>query len=115
MLLSLVNEQGQHVSLLQDYWGTLTDPAHLLTEITISIIFALLELVLVRWLFLKVIKPRLARQIHAEIDAEHEIEHASESQVSELTLKANDVISISVNNGPIKTLSPGDTYRIVRQ
>lgn len=75
MLSALVNEQGQHVTLWHDYLSVLTDPAHILVEVTVSVAFILLELLFVGLLWKRVMKPRLTRDIHEEVDAEHGVVH----------------------------------------
>lgn len=67
--------------LWEEYWGLLTDPAHLLFELTFSLAFDIL-VVAVLWgiLVKKVIIPRLRRDIHKEIDAEHGITHDTKKE-----------------------------------
>jgi hypothetical protein len=57
-------------------WAIFTDPSHIIAELGWTII----QDVLVIWLFYgivfkKMILPRLRREIHKEIDEEHNIEH----------------------------------------
>jgi hypothetical protein len=53
----------------------MTDPAHIMAEVTITIIFAIFELLFVGILWKRWLKPRITKTIHAEVDAEHGIEH----------------------------------------
>lgn len=58
------------------YMSLLTDPAHILFEITISILFDVIIVYLGYQLIVKkLIIPKLRRDIHRELDAEHHIEH----------------------------------------
>ena len=60
---------------LQDYIEMLHDPAHWLFEITVSIIFDFAIIYVGYQVLVKrVIIPRLRREIHEEIDREHEQE-----------------------------------------
>ena len=64
-----------HCNTWCDTWHTMTDPAHILTELAFNIVFDGLVL----WgLWGKVLKPRLMKQVHREIDAEHGVEHERE-------------------------------------
>lgn len=58
-----------------DYISTQFDPAHILSELGFSIVFEILQVVVVVWLWRKVVKPRIFAQVHQEIDAEHDITH----------------------------------------
>jgi hypothetical protein len=75
MILAAVNEAGQHVSLFQDTVGVLTDPAHVIAELVISVVFELLQALAVIWLWKRIVKPRLTKAVHAEVDAEHGVTH----------------------------------------
>jgi hypothetical protein len=105
MILALVNEAGQHVSLWQDYLNTQFDPAHLLSELGFTVFFDLL-VVFVIWG--KFLKPRLFKQIHDELDAEHGVTHEPESDAFNLTNTFNRTVLVDVGTG-YKTLAPGDT------
>lgn len=76
MINLLLAEPGsQCTTFLCDYVSTQFDPAHLLSELGFSLVFELLQLVLIVWLWRRVIKPRLTTQIHTEVDQEHGIVH----------------------------------------
>lgn len=67
--------------LWERYLELLTDPAHILFELTISVLFDLLIVYLGYQLLLKrIILPKLRRDIHREIDAEHHVEHHDHSE-----------------------------------
>lgn len=124
MILTLINEHGQHVSLFQDTLGVLTDPAHIIAEIVISIAFEILQFVVIYYFWKKILKPRFFAQVHAEVDAEHGIEHHEDhvhenvhvpiggcvplDEPPERKYIATEQITISTSGGS-KTLSPGDT------
>lgn len=59
------------MSLWQDYLATQFDPAHLLSELGFTLVFDGLLAVLWR----RLLKPRLIRQAHREIDASHGMAH----------------------------------------
>lgn len=71
------HEEGteEHANLLQETWNLITDPAHALTEIFYSVGFDLLVIPLTIFVYRKIREPKLRREIHAEIDTEHGIEH----------------------------------------
>lgn len=58
-----------------DYVSTQFDPAHILSELGFTIVFELVQIVLVLWLWRKIVKPLIFRQVHKQIDAEHNIVH----------------------------------------
>lgn len=59
-----------------EYLALLQDPAHILFEITIGILFDLIIVYVGYQLIVKrLIIPRLRRDIHKEIDDEHGIKH----------------------------------------
>lgn len=62
-----------------EYITLLHDPAHILFEVTTSIVF---DFVIVYFGYQIIVKkfiiPRLRKQIHEEIDREHELEHLHE-------------------------------------
>ena len=77
-LLSILATEAHHAHEGGDWWteflGLWVDPAHLLFELTFTIVFDFLIIaVIYRVIILKLIVPRLRREIHAEIDAEHGI------------------------------------------
>lgn len=62
--------------LWTEYLNLLTDPAHIMFELTISILFDLFIVYLgYQLLFKRIILPKLRRDIHREIDAEHHVQH----------------------------------------
>lgn len=72
----LASEPTGDVSFWQDYMGVAFDPAHVLAEITFTILFDFVLLFLVWGVFFKkVVLPKIRRDIHKEIDAEHGYEH----------------------------------------
>lgn len=63
-------------SILEEYFALMTDPAHILFEITISVLFDVIVVYLGYQLFFKrLIIPKLRRDIHRELDDEHHVEH----------------------------------------
>lgn len=72
MIAQLASEYGQHCTTWCDIVHTVTDPAHLIAELVFNIVFDGLILFL---LWGKIIRPRLFKQIHKEIDTEHGVEH----------------------------------------
>ena len=63
-----------------DYISLLHDPAHWLFEITVSIIFDLFVVYFgYQILVKKFIIPKLRKEIHEEIDREHELTHNEEA------------------------------------
>jgi hypothetical protein len=82
--MRLFDMAAQHGSETEhDLWGEaweiFTDPSHIIAELGWTII----QDVVVIWLaygilFKKIILPRLRREIHKEIDAEHNIKHDDE-------------------------------------
>jgi hypothetical protein len=82
--MRLFDMAGQHDSeaehdVLAEAWAIFTDPSHILAELGWTVI----QDVLVIWLaygiiFKKIILPKLRREIHKEIDAEHNIKHDDE-------------------------------------
>ncbi len=70
--------EHEHVgeSVWEHAWEIFTDPSHILAELGWTIIQDVLIIgVLYGLVFKKVILPRLRKDIHKEIDAEHGIEH----------------------------------------
>jgi hypothetical protein len=60
----------------REYLGMLHDPAHILFEVTISIVFDFLIIYVGYQIVVKKhIIPRLRKQIHDEIDREHDLTH----------------------------------------
>ena len=65
---------------VDQYLQMLHDPAHWLFEVTVSIVFDLVIIYLGYQILVKrVIIPRLRKEIHAEIDREHDITHVKET------------------------------------
>jgi hypothetical protein len=70
------HEHHEDESMWQHAWEIFTDPAHILAELGWTIIQDVLIIgVLYGLVFKKVILPKLRKDIHKEIDAEHGIEH----------------------------------------
>jgi uncharacterized membrane protein len=70
--------EHEHVgeSVWEHAWEIFTDPSHILAELGWTVIQDVLIIgVLYGVVFKKVILPRLRKDIHKEIDAEHGIEH----------------------------------------
>jgi len=69
-------------NLWQDYLSVALDPAHILAELTFTIVFDGLVIALLwgviwkQWLL-----PKLQKQIHHEFDEEHGIEHDADGHV----------------------------------
>ena len=75
-LLFKSHEEGDSGSVWTDAWHIFTSPDHIIAEIGWTII----QDGIVLWLFYgivwkRVILPRLRKQIHKEIDEEHNIVH----------------------------------------
>lgn len=65
---------------LQHAWEIFTDPAHILAELGWTVIQDVLIIGLLYGIvFKRVILPRLRRDIHREIDKEHNIEHKEDN------------------------------------
>ncbi len=74
-MIALAEEHEHGGSFWSDYISVQFDPAHLLAELGFTLVFEALTAFLIVWLWRKVLKPRLSRQIHAQIDAEHGYTH----------------------------------------
>ena len=66
-------------SLLGEAWAIFTDPSHIIAEVAWTII----QDVVIIWLLYgtvwkKMVLPRLRKEIHKEIDEEHNISHDDE-------------------------------------
>lgn len=64
------------LGLWEEAWAIFTDPSHIIAELGWTII----QDVVIIWLlygtvFKKIILPRLRKEIHKEIDEEHNIKH----------------------------------------
>jgi hypothetical protein len=77
-LIHLVAGHGSETEpgLWEEAWSIFSDPSHIIAELGWTVI----QDVLVIWLaygllFKKIILPRLRREIHKEIDEEHNIKH----------------------------------------
>ncbi len=76
MNILLTSEHGHSENFWEDFIAIATDPAHLAFEFVFSIFFDLIIITLVYGVIVKkYVIPRLRKQIHKEIDAEHGIEH----------------------------------------
>jgi len=65
-----------------EYISLLHDPSHWLFEITVQIVIDLLIIYFgYRIIWKKVILPKLRKEIHAEIDQEHNLTHEEEDDV----------------------------------
>lgn len=76
-------ESGGHSHGDGTFWGEftalITDPAHWLFELVATLTIDLLVIALGYHIIVrKIIIPRLRKQIHSEIDAEHHIEHTDD-------------------------------------
>ena len=78
--MSWINLAAGHSEVTNDLWGEawaiFSDPSHIIAELGWTII----QDVVIIWLlygtvFKKIILPRLRREIHKEIDEEHNIKH----------------------------------------
>ena len=68
-----------HCNTWCDIIHTTTDPAHIVAELLFNIVFDGLILFL---LWGKIIKPRLMKQVHKELDAEHGVTHEDHDDTS---------------------------------
>ena len=73
------NSSQATTSVWADAWLIFTSPGHIIAEVSWTII----QDVVIIWLlygtvFKKIILPRLRKEIHAEIDEEHNISHDDE-------------------------------------
>jgi hypothetical protein len=75
-LIQFATEAATDNSLLVEAWSIFTDPAHIIAELSWTIIqdFVIIWL-LYGTVWKKMILPRLRREIHKEIDEEHNISH----------------------------------------
>lgn len=74
MFLHEVYNQGK--GLWEEFWQLATDPAHLLFELSFSVLFDVIVVSLIWGLIIKkMIIPRVKRDVHKEIDEEHGVEH----------------------------------------
>ncbi len=78
--MNWIRLEAGHEEVAHDLWGEawsiFTDPSHILAELGWTVI----QDVIVIWLFYgiifkKVILPRIRKEIHKEIDEEHNIKH----------------------------------------
>lgn len=78
-MIVLAADTAQHAPLLQDYWRTVTDPAHLLAEgtwefLTFAGAYGLAKGTGAITRF----RRGLSEEIHEEIDREHGVDHDCE-------------------------------------
>ncbi|MFM6982256.1 MAG: hypothetical protein ACKOWP_05775 [Microbacteriaceae bacterium] len=60
----------------EEVWSIVSDPAHIIAELSWQLVFDGLFVAFLYGVIVKrVIIPRLRKQIHAELDEEHGIEH----------------------------------------
>lgn len=65
-------DASKHLPLWKDYLQTQFDYAHLLSETGFTIVFD----GIIGWLVWgKILKPRIMKQVHTEIDTEHGVSH----------------------------------------
>lgn len=65
-------------SWFSEYLELLHDPAHILFELTLMVVFDfLIGYVGYKVIIKRFILPRLRKEIHEEIDREHDVEHVS--------------------------------------
>jgi hypothetical protein len=82
-------------TFLCDYVHTQFDPAHLLSELGFSIVFEIIEAVVIYVLWRKFIKPRWFAQAHRQFDEEHGLNHSPPSVVTNpCTCPHNDTINV---------------------
>ena len=66
-------------SWFSEYLHLLHDPAHILFELTLMMVVDVLIIAVgYKIMWKKVIAPKLRREIHAEIDREHDLEHSDD-------------------------------------
>jgi hypothetical protein len=75
-LIHFAGENATAGGLLPEAWSIFTDPSHILAELA----WTLIQDVVLIWLLYgtvwkKMILPKLRREIHKEIDEEHNITH----------------------------------------
>ena len=78
-LIRFAAETSSVNSLLGEAWAIFTDPSHIIAEVAWTII----QDVVIIWLLYgtvwkKMVLPRLRKEIHKEIDEEHNISHDDE-------------------------------------
>jgi hypothetical protein len=75
-LIHFMTEAAASGGLFGEAWSIFTDPAHIIAELSWTIIqdFVIIWL-LYGTVWKKMILPRLRREIHKEIDEEHNISH----------------------------------------
>ena len=78
-LIRFAAETSSSNSLLGEAWAIFTDPSHIIAEVAWTII----QDVVIIWLLYgtvwkKMVLPRLRKEIHKEIDEEHNISHDDE-------------------------------------
>lgn len=66
-----------------DYYHTQVDPAHVLSELGFSIVFEILQAVVIYVLWRKFIKPRWFAKAHIEFDEEHGLTHKGDHRVGD--------------------------------
>jgi len=71
----ILAEAASNVSVWADFIDVATDPAHILAELTFTLVFDGLVLFL---LWGKIIKPRITKAVHQSIDADHNIVHTDQ-------------------------------------
>jgi len=68
--------EHNNANVLEEAWSIFSDPAHILAELGWTIIQDVLIIgLLYGVVFKKIILPKLRKDIHAEIDIEHGINH----------------------------------------
>ena len=77
--LAAGHAEDAELGLWEEAWEIFTDPSHIIAELGWTII----QDVVIIWLlygivFKKIILPRLRKEIHKEIDEEHNISHDDE-------------------------------------
>jgi hypothetical protein len=71
-----MEHEHEGMSILEEAWAVFSDPSHIIAELGWTIIQDVLIIGLLYGIvFKKVILPKLRKDIHKEIDAEHGIEH----------------------------------------
>lgn len=75
----LADAAAPNCNLWCDYVATQFDPAHLLSELGFTIVF---DFILLWLVWGKILKPRIMKQVHKELDAEHGITHEDHDDTS---------------------------------
>jgi hypothetical protein len=69
----------EHADFWVEFFGLLTNPAHIAFEFVFSLVF---DFLIVGLVVQKIIIPRLRKTLHEEIDREHGVEHKEDPKDS---------------------------------